>query len=125
MTMKTDIKNRQDIEMLINTFYEKVKVDTTIGYFFNDVIHVNWEKHLPKMYDFWENVIFNTGTYEGNPMQQHQNLHKKSPMSKVHFDRWLMLFKTTVDELFEGEKAEQSKQRATSIATVMQLKIIY
>jgi hemoglobin len=123
--MKTDIKNKKDIELLINTFYEKVKVDQTIGYFFNEVVAVNWEKHLPKMYDFWENVIFNTGVYEGNPMQQHQNLHQKSPMSKEHFDHWLKLFKSTVDDLFEGEKAEQTKQRATSIATVMQLKIIY
>ncbi len=123
--MKTDIKNRQDIETLINTFYNKVKVDETIGYFFNDVVAINWEKHLAKMYDFWENVIFNTGTYEGNPMQQHQNIHKKSAMSKAHFNHWLRLFNTTVDELFEGEKAEQTKQRATSIATVMQIKIVY
>ncbi len=123
--MKTDIKNREDIEKLINTFYEKVKLDKTIGYFFSEVVAVNWEKHLPKMYDFWENVIFNTGVYEGNPMQQHQNLHKKSPLSKEHFDQWLFLFRNTVDQLFEGEKAEQAKQRATSIATVMQIKILY
>jgi hemoglobin len=123
--MKNDIQNRQDVELLINSFYNKVKVDPVISYFFTDVVHVNWEKHLPKMYDFWENVIFNTGNYEGNPMAQHQNIHQKSPLSTEHFDRWLMLFKSTVDEFFEGEKAEQTKQRATSIATVMQLKIVY
>jgi len=123
--MKTDIKNRSDIEKLINTFYAKVKVDKTIGYFFIDVIPVNWETHLPKMYDFWENVIFNTGLYEGNPIQQHQHLHQKSELSKAHFDHWMMLFTSTVDELFVGEKAELTKQRANSIATVMQLKIVY
>lgn len=123
--MKNDIKNRKDIELVVNSFYEKVKVDPVIGYFFKDVVKVDWDKHLPRMYDFWENVIFNTGNYEGNPMAQHQNLHQKSAMSKAHFDHWLALFTGTVDQLFEGEKAQQIKQRATSIATVMQLKIVY
>ena len=39
--------------------------------------------------------------------------------------RWLQLFTSTVDELFEGEKAELAKQRAMSIATVMQLKLLH
>jgi len=40
-----------------------------------------------------------------------------------HFQKWLLLFTETVDQLFEGEKAELAKQRATSIATVMQIKM--
>jgi hemoglobin len=123
--MKNDIKNRKDIELLINSFYSKVKVDPVIGYFFTEVQNVNWEIHLPKMYDFWENIIFNTGNYEGNPMAQHQDLHKKSALSKAHFDHWIALFTNTVDQLFAGEKAELTKQRATSISTVMQIKIVY
>jgi hypothetical protein len=35
----------------------------------------------------------------------------------------LPIFKATTDELFEGEKAFMAKERATSIATVMQIKI--
>jgi hemoglobin len=121
--MKTDIANRQHIETLINRFYDKVKVDAVIGDFFTEVIHVDWEKHLPAMYDFWENIVFYTGNYEGNPMQKHQQLHKKSPMRMEHFQRWLSLFNDTVDELYKGERAELIKQRAASIATVMQIKI--
>ena len=68
--MKTDIRNRKDIEKLINAFYDKVKVDEVIGYFFNDVAKVNWEIHLPKMYDFWENILFYTANFEGNPMDE-------------------------------------------------------
>ncbi|WP_367274609.1 group III truncated hemoglobin [uncultured Lutibacter sp.] len=48
-----DINNREDIELLVNKFYEKVKVDETIGYIFNEIANINWDKHLPKMYDFW------------------------------------------------------------------------
>jgi len=123
--MKTDIRDRNDIELLVNTFYDKVKPDPVIGYFFKEVVPVNWNKHLPVMYDFWENIVFATGSYEGNPMVQHKHLHKKSPMKMEHFQRWIMLFTETVDELFAGEKAILIKQRATSIATVMQIKIIY
>ena len=123
--MKKDIANRDDIILLINTFYEKVKKDQVIGYIFNDVAKVNWEKHLPVMYDFWENVIFFTGAYTGNTMTAHKQLHQKTPLNAEHFQEWIKLFTQTVDELFEGDKAELTKQRAISIATVMQIKIVH
>jgi hemoglobin len=121
--MKHDIRDREDIKQLIDTFYSKVRADDTIGYLFNDVAKVNWEHHLPRMYDFWENILFQTGGFKGNPMVAHVLLHQKSPLSAAHFERWLRLFLTTVDELFEGDKAELIKQRARSIATMMQIKV--
>ena len=123
--MKRDISNRADIEQLVNTFYNKVRGDEVIGYLFNEVANVNWEHHLPRMYDFWENIIFQTAGFKGNPMAAHVQLHQKSSLSKEHFDRWQQLFFATVDELFEGEKAEMTKQLATSIATMMQIKVLY
>jgi hemoglobin len=44
-------------------------------------------------------------------------------MKMEHFQRWTELFTATVDEMYKGEKAELIKQRAMSIATVMQIKI--
>jgi hemoglobin len=122
--MKTDIRNRKDIEELVITFYEKVKSDDKIGYLFNDVAHVNWELHLPKMYDFWENILFYTANYEGNPMAKHKALHEKSTMTKAHFQHWIDLFNKTVDTLFEGPKAEETKNRAMNIATAMMYKTL-
>jgi hemoglobin len=121
--MKTDIENRADVEHLINTFYDKVKQDNVIGFIFNDVAKVNWEKHLPVMYDFWENIIFYTNTYSGNPMKVHMHLSQRTPLTREHFQRWLQLFTETVDELFEGGKANIAKEKAISIATIMQAKI--
>ncbi len=121
--MKADIETRADIEKLINTFYDKVTVDPVIGYFFTEVVKVNWEKHLPIMYSFWESIVFHRGVYDGNPMEKHQKLNEKSPLKMEHFNRWTELFNLTTDELFEGEKAENIKQRAMSIATVMQIKL--
>lgn len=118
--MKRDIESNADIETLVNTFYEKVKQDPVISPFFK---HIDWKKHLPVMYQFWQNAIFYSGGYNGNPLKTHQALHSAFPLSKEHFEKWIDIFTSTVDELFEGEKAALARQRAISIATVMQIKI--
>lgn len=122
--MKKDLEGREDVELLVVRFYDKVKADDTIGYIFNDIAKVNWEKHLPVMFNFWENVLFYTGSYEGNPMDIHLHLNRVTPLTKAHFARWNELFLQTVDELFDGTNAILAKQRALSISTVMQLKIL-
>ena len=122
--MKKDIENKKDIALLVDEFYDKVKADDTIGYIFNDVVKVNWQKHLPVMYSFWENTLFYTGSYEGNPMELHKHLHKLMPLTLEHFKQWNYLFIKTVDELFEGPHANLAKQRAVSISAVMQIKIL-
>lgn len=121
--MKKDITTKKDIEKLVNAFYDKVKKDPEINYFFTTVVKVDWDNHLPIMYKFWENIVFYTGTYNGNPMRQHEIINKKSPIRSEHFNKWLILFNETVDHLYEGEKADLIKHRALSIATVMQIKI--
>ncbi|MDP2159828.1 MAG: group III truncated hemoglobin [Flavobacterium sp.] len=122
--MKKDIHNRNDIIRLVDVFYEKIKTDTVIGFLFNDVARVNWDDHLPKMYDFWENVLFFTGNFDGNPMQKHKELHNKCPLSQAHFNHWNEVFRETVDELFVGVKAEEIKERAKNISDVIMYKTI-
>lgn len=122
--MKKDIESREDIELLVRSFYDKVKTDETIGYIFNDIFKVNWEKHFPVMFDFWENVLFFTGGYDGNPLQIHRHINKVVPLTTAHFNQWNKLFAQTVDKLFEGPKATLAKQRAVSISTVMKIKIV-
>jgi hemoglobin len=121
--MKKDIQTREDIEQLVNLFYDKVKSDPVIGYIFTEVVKVNWQRHLPVMYSFWENTIFFTGGYSGNPMEVHKRLNKLVPLKAEFFDRWITLFTDTVDELFAGEKSSLAKQRAASISVIMQIKI--
>ena len=122
--MKKDIENRRDIEQLVNTFYKKVIADNKLGYIFNDVALVNWSTHFVIMYDFWENVILFTGSYEGNPVDLHKHLHHIQPLDKTHFNRWNKLFLDTVSELFEGPKADLAKERALSISGIISKKIL-
>ncbi len=121
--MKKDIANREDLLLLVTVFYKKLLADDSISYLFTDVAKIDMAHHLPVLVDFWESILFQTDTYRKNAMQPHLALHQQSPLQKNHFETWLRYFKESVDELFDGEKALITKERATSIATVMQIKI--
>ena len=120
---KADIKNRADIERLVNAFYGRVREDATIGFIFNEVAQVNWETHLPKMYSFWERVLFGTGDFRGNPMVAHARLVPLTEMGLPQFKRWLELFHATIDDLFEGEQAGHLKRCAEDMANVIYSRI--
>lgn len=115
--MLHDITNTEDIKTLIDHFYAKVQEDEVIGYIFNDIAQVDWPKHLPVMYAFWEFLLLGSSDgYRGNPIQKHFDLHQKHALKVAHFDRWLQLFQSSVDELFVGPTAENAKFRAFAIS---------
>src|SRR5690554_8133789 len=122
--MKQDILTRSDIEILVDVFYDKVRKDKIIGYLFTEVAQTDWNHHLPKMYDFWEVILFGTGSFKGNPMFVHKELHNKSPLSPEHFEHWFELFQNTVDQLYQGKNAEDIKQSASNIAQTMMYKVL-
>jgi len=121
--MKRDIENREDLLLLVKEFYVKLFTDPSISYIFTDVAKTDLDHHLPILVDFWETVLFEGHSYTKNAMEPHMNMHQQSPFTKQHFTTWLTYFKGTVDELFEGNKAFEIKERATSIATIMQIKM--
>lgn len=109
-----EIKDIEDISLLVNTFYDKIRKDDLLAPVFNSVIK-NWEPHLEKMVQFWSTLLLYTRTYKDDPLPAHLPLK----VDKVHFDKWLSLFNETVDELFIGEVASNAKKRAFSIARIM------
>lgn len=123
--MKKKIETRADIEEMVTRFYDRVKKDDRLGPLFNDVYKVNWADHLPLMFDFWENTLFYTGNYQGNPMLVHQNLHQQAPLREEDFERWIALFYAVLDEEYEGEKADLARQRAASISTILKLRLLH
>ncbi|HMJ46547.1 MAG TPA: group III truncated hemoglobin [Ferruginibacter sp.] len=122
--MKKDIEAVSDIELLVNAFYQKLQSNTVIGYIFRDSGALSKEKFLPAMVHFWENTLFFTGGYAGNPLKVHKNLNKLFPLNAAHFNEWNKLFIATVDELFKGEMANLAKERANGISAVMQSEIL-
>ncbi|MCT4623069.1 MAG: group III truncated hemoglobin [Schleiferiaceae bacterium] len=119
----SDIESREDVKTLVDTFYAKVLKDETIGYLFTEVAKISLETHMPIMYDFWESVLFGKSVYKGNPMTKHFELNKKSPLLPEHFARWKELWFETLNELFEGERANEAKTRANTIAYLMESKM--
>lgn len=119
----SDIKTRQDIEFLVNSFYDKVRVDSIIGPIFNEVATVDWIIHLPKMYSFWETVLLGKMSFKGNPMEVHIKLSRKTTMDQIHFNQWLKLWNATIDEHFKGTTATEAKQSGKNIAGLMLHKI--
>lgn len=122
-TDRSDLRGRPEIEQLVNRFYERVRGDEVLGFIFQDVAGTNWTTHLPKMYAFWETVLFRSGAYSGNPVDAHAKLVPLTTMGRGQFDHWLELFRSTVDELFEGPNAEHIKNCAADMANVIHGKI--
>lgn len=120
-----DITSRADINALMEAFYGKALVDESIGFFFTEVAPLNMETHMPLIVDFWETIVFGKAAYKGNVMQVHQHIHGKHAFEAKHFERWVQLFHGTVDAMFAGPHVELIKQRATSIATVMRIKLLH
>jgi hemoglobin len=106
------IESRDDIQILVHEFYAKVRKDSLIGPIFNDVAQVDWDEHLPKIVNFWSDLLLGEDSYRGRPFPPHIPLN----LEASHFERWLRLFVQTVDENFTGLKADEVKKRAFGIA---------
>lgn len=118
-----DISKREDIEFLVKAFYEKATVDELIGYIFTDIMQLDFEVHIPHICDFWESVLLGNMVYRGNPMLKHIALHQKEKLTNQHFERWISIWESTVNEHFEGGVADDSIKRAQLMGDLMQFKI--
>lgn len=121
MTEKKDIVALDDIKLLVNTFYQKIRVNMVLGDIFNGVIQDRWPEHLEKMYRFWQTVLLSEHTYYGSPFPPHAFL----PVEQPHFDEWLKLWHDTLDEHFTGVKADEAKWRGDKMAIMFHSKIGY
>ena len=121
MNVMQDITTLDDIKLMVNEFYGKIRVDELLGGIFNGVIQDRWPEHLEKMYRFWQTVLLDVHSYQGSPFVPHAQL----PVDKEHFERWIQIFSDTVDGLFEGEKAERAKWQGARMAEMFLSKISY
>lgn len=117
---KHDIQSESDVRVLVDSFYKQVLADPIIGFIFTDIASIVLEKHMPVMYSFWNSMLLGAGSYSGNPMEKHIVLNSRIPLTKSHFDRWLLLWEKTVNENFSGDKAHEAIARSKDIAALMQ-----
>jgi hemoglobin len=124
MAKKTDIQNRAHIQLLVETFYSKIRVHDVLGPIFNAII-TDWESHFELLTDFWETQLFLKRKYHGNPVTAHQEVDDKmgNTVTSEHFGLWLNLWFATIDDLFDGETAWIAKNRAQKMSTMLFMKI--
>jgi hemoglobin len=118
-----DIENREDVVLLVETFYTRAFADDLIGPIFTEVVHMDLAAHMPIMADFWQTVLFKAGLYKRNALAVHFDIHVKAPLTLEHFNRWLQLWTLTVDSLFSGDKAELAKVQAHQIGGSMHRRV--
>lgn len=121
---RKELKNRDDVQLLVKTFYEKIRKDIVLGPIFNTII-TDWESHLTLLTDFWDTQLFLKRKYYGNPVTAHQEVDDKMDhtITSEHFGLWLNLWFATIDELFEGETAWIAKNRAQKMSTMLFIQI--
>jgi len=119
VNQKTDIKGIDDIKIMVNEFYEKVREDELLSPIFNFRLSTHWEPHLEKMYSFWNAALFGVKEYHGNPFIKHATMQ----LEQEHFERWINLFNETINKYFEGPVAIEAKSRAGIMASMFLNKI--
>ena len=119
------IEDRSDIEVFVNEFYERVKFDSVIQHFFTKERGFSFEQHIPIMCDFWETILLHVPRYSGSPVGKHIVIDKELRMNPEHFERWVSIFNSVIDEFFVGDLATEAKKRADLMRHLMIHKIEY
>ena len=111
-----DIETRADIERLVRVFYGRALTDPIIGWIFTDIARLDVEAHVPEIASFWETILLGAQSYRGGAFRPHAELHMQVRLRAGHFERWLVLWRETVDSMFAGERAELAKAHALRVA---------
>lgn len=117
--MKHDIQTIEDVQLMVNTFYERIQKNEVLGPIFEEKVSGRWPEHLEKMYRFWQTILLGEHTYNGAPFPPHARM----PIDESHFIIWVKTFTTTVDDLFSGDIAEEAKKRGTLMAALFNSKL--
>lgn len=118
-----DIEDRSDCERLVRAFYGRALDDPIIGWIFLDIAKLDVEAHVPQIASFWETILLGARSYTGGAFAPHAALHGKVRLRAGHFERWLALWRETVDEMFNGERAELAKAHALRVAQAFQRRL--
>ena len=99
-----DLDSVEEISDMVHRFYRDVNADDLLGPVFNDIAHVDWTTHLPKLTAFWARALADT--------------HAAAPLTSAHFERWLTLFNHTLAAVWNGPNTERARALARNVARV-------
>jgi hemoglobin len=109
------------IRAVVDRFYADARRDPVIGPVFNRVIAPEaWPHHLATIADFWSSMLLGSGRYAGRPMPKHMAIPE---LSDAHFQRWLALFRRTVEDLCPPDIAALFIERSERIGNSFRMNI--
>lgn len=114
--IRGDLDSSTEITEMVRRFYADVAQDELLGPIFEDVAHVDWSEHLPKLTQFWCRLLLHDGDYDGNPLRAHARIHEQAPFTDALFTRWLSLFHDTIETGWSGPNADQALDFAERVA---------
>ena len=103
----------ENIAILVERFYAAVQKHPTLGPVFNPRLEGRWDRHMSQMKDFWSSVLLRSGRYSGYPLGAHFGVPGMAP---ERFDDWLVLFRQTLDQLYEPPYADAIHTMAQQFA---------
>jgi hemoglobin len=106
------VVTEEQISLLVDQFYDKVRADALLGPIFDQAIGDSWALHLAKMKAFWSSVMLASRTYKGNPMMAHLALPR---LGREHFERWLELWRETTPQICAEPAASVFVEKAEMI----------
>ncbi len=117
---RVDLDSSWRIREFAEDFYARVLSDPLLAPIFLDVARIDLAHHLPLICSYWEKLLLHKPGYARHTMNVHRALHRRQPLLTLHFERWLALFRRTLDEGFDGPGAERAWQIAQHVAANMQ-----
>jgi hemoglobin len=114
-----DIESREDLIAVIDLFYERTFADPVLGPIFVDITKLDLDHHIPIVADFWENILFAAHKYPGGLMRVHFDVHRMTSLQPHQFQRWLDYWESSIEDQFEGPRANMAKEHAYRVARMM------
>ena len=116
--MKANTITKESIDKLVRTFYPTILADPITAPFFiaklgSDINSQIWQEHLELLSNFWAMQALGDLSYRGSPLAPHFGLED---LNKEAFDRWLELFETAIDKVYEPSAGAFFKERSHMIA---------
>jgi len=111
-----DLDTRTAIHDLVVAFYREIVFDDLLGPVFEEVAETDWGVHIPRLIDYWCQILLGERAYRGALLAAHREVHHRDPFRDEHFDRWLALWVVSIDARWRGPKADHAKRHAAATA---------
>lgn len=94
---------------VVNSFYDKAKIDILIGYHFRNI--KDFDEHIPRIAAFWDmQLLGKTRRNFGEPFDV-MKVHVPLGIKKGELGRWLLLFRKTLNEAEPNHLKDEWEKR--------------